>query len=529
MSPFELLVGLVLAAIPLVVLAQRARIAYPIVLVVGGLALGFVPHMPRLALPPDLVLVSFLPPLLYWEAIEAPTRAFRIFATPIVRLVVGLVVVTDAACAWLVHTIVPGTPWAAAVAFGAVVAPTDEVAFNPVAERFGIPQRVVAIVSGESLLNDAMSLVLYAVAVDALVHDNFTWLRGGLQLIWTSAAAIAIGAIAAWVVIRAFVFVREPMLQVLVSLLAGYIAYIPAQHAGASGVLATVVEALIVTRFIPGNLPPRTRILSRGAWSVLIFVINTALFILVGVQLGPLVADLHDISAWQLLGYAVAVNALLIALRFAWTLGVAYPIDRYIRTFEVVPPWQNYVLTAWTGFRGAVSLAAALALPLTVAGGHAFPHRNLFIVLTYSVILVTLVGQGAALPFVLHLLRIEPDTSEEDEEDIARDDMIRTSLHVLETLVAEGRVDEASAAELRHRYGTAIDDDAAQQRANRALQLAETLVLDVQHQRLIELRNSGTIENTVMRHLETQIDIKRLELQELLEHAGDDDVDEVPG
>jgi len=275
-----------MAAVPLVVIARLLRVAYPIVLVLGGLAVGFVPSMPAVSLPPAIVLVIFLPPLLYYEAFTGPTRAFRVFATPILRLAIGLVLATTAAVAGLVHLFVPDIPWGAAAAFGAIVAPTDEVAFMPIAERLGIPRRVVAIVQGESLLNDATALVLYTVAIAATVRGSFSWVAAGGNLVASALGAVAIGLAAGGIVVGVLRVVREPMLDVLVTLLAGYVAYIPAQHFGFSGVLATVTSGLFAARYTPASLEPSARVLSRGMWPVLIFILNTTIFIFVACSCG---------------------------------------------------------------------------------------------------------------------------------------------------------------------------------------------------------------------------------------------------
>lgn len=512
MPTFELVVLLLVATIPLVIAARAAGVAYPIVLVLAGLAIGFLPFVPTLALPPRAILVIFLPPLIYWTTATAPTRAFRAFATPILRQAVGLVIATAAAVAAAAHWLIPGLPWGAAAAFGAIVAPTDSVAFGPIAERSHVPQRVIAIVEGESLLNDAVALVLYATAVAAVV-GNFSWGAAATSLAWSTLAAVAIGVVAGALVVRALALIREPMLAVLATLLASYLAYIPATHAGASGVVATVAEALYVTRYLPPSLSPRTRVLNRGAWAVLIFVLNAVIFILVGLQLRPIVQSLHGLSPSTFILWALAINAVVVGGRLLWMMGVAYPIDRYVRSFEDVPPWRNYVFTSWAGFRGGVSLAAALALPLAASGGAPFPHRSLLIALTFSVILVTLVGQGTTLPLLLRVLRFPDDGRERDEERRAIEIATRSSLDHLEELAREGRVDANAAQALRRRYARhVLDEDATSEVLT--LHRTELELLALQHRAVVRLRNSGKIENTTMQRLETELDFKRIQLEE---------------
>jgi CPA1 family monovalent cation:H+ antiporter len=513
-SQFELVLVLLMAAVPLVVAARLLGIAYPILLVLGGLAIGFLPSMPAVSLPPAIVLVIFLPPLLYYEAFTGPTRAFRVFATPILRLAVGLVLATTAAVAGLVHTFVPDIPWGAAAAFGAIVAPTDEVAFMPIAERLGIPRRVVAIVQGESLLNDATALVLYAVAIDAIVKGSFSWVDAGWHLVGSALGAVAIGLAAGGIVVGVLRVIRDPMLDVLVTLLAGYVAYIPAQHFGCSGVLATVTSGLFATRYTPASLEPSARVLSRGMWPVLIFILNTTIFIFVGLQLRTIVSNLHGTPWTTLLFWAVCVSALVIAIRIVWVMGISYPLDRYARDAKSAPPWRSYALTSWAGFRGGVSLAAALAIPLLGAHEQPFPHRSLLIFLTFAVILATLVGQGATLPYLKRTLGVADDDEEpeEREQDAAMTEATRFSLARLERRVRAGNVGADDANALRERYERhVLDEDASAD--VRSFYRAELRLLADQHVALVGMRDRGTIENTTFRHLETHLDFKRLQLE----------------
>jgi CPA1 family monovalent cation:H+ antiporter len=512
-SHFELVIVLLMAAVPLVSFARAIGVAYPIVLVLGGLAFGFLPGLPEIAFPPELVLVVFLPPLLSSAAFNAPTRAFRLFATPILRLAIGLVFATTAAVAFVVHAFVPDIPWGAAVALGAIVAPTDEVAFAPIAERLAIPRRIVAIVQGESLLNDATALVVYAFAIEAVVSGRFSWLGAAWQLLWGSVAAIGIGIGAGLIVVQILRAVRDPMLSALVSLLAGYLAYIPAMHLGVSGVLATVTSAFFVARFVPTSLEPSTRVLSRGMWPVLVFVLNTTIFIFVGLELHTIVANLHGTPALTLVGWAAAVSAVVVAVRVVWLMCVSYPLDRIVRDSDDTPRWRNYALTSWAGMRGGISLAAALAIPLEGAHGALFPHRTLLIFLTFGVIFATLVGQGVTLPIVQRRLDIQPDETDTKEQDDAMTSATRFSLERLARRARAGAVDAREAEALRKRYETHVLDEHAEE-AVREFHRAELALLADQHVALVHMRNQGAIENTTLRHLETHLDFKRLQLEE---------------
>jgi CPA1 family monovalent cation:H+ antiporter len=387
------------------------------------------------------------------------------------------------------------------------------VAFIPIAERLGVPQRVVAIVQGESLLNDATALVVYGVAIGAVTSGRFSWLAAAWYLLWSSAAAVALGIAAGVAVVAILKQLNDPMLDVLVSLLAGYLAYIPAQHLGVSGVLATVTSAFYAARFTPASIEPRARVLNRGMWPVLIFILNTTIFIFLGLQLRTVVTRLHGTPWTTLAVWALLVAGTVVAIRIVWVMAVAYPLDRFGRSFGDEPPWRNYALTSWAGFRGGVSLAAALAIPLSAAGGAPFPHRTLLIFLTFGVILVTLVGQGITLPLVQRALRIEEDDWEVRERDAALTEATRFSLRRLDERAARGTVGPDTARALRRRYERVQLDDDPGDRV-RAFHRAELELLRDQHRALVRMRDRGTIENTTLRHLETHLDFKRLQLEE---------------
>jgi monovalent cation/hydrogen antiporter len=325
MDRVEVFVGLLIAAIPLVGLARRWKIPYPIVLVIGGLGLGFVPGLPRIELSPDLVLLIFLPPLLYWESITAPTDEMRANARMIWPLAIGLVILTTAVVALVAHALVPALGWAAAFVLGAVVAPTDEIAAVPVAERLGVPRHVIAIIDGEALLNDAGSLVIYAAAVAAVVSGTFSWALASLQFVLAAVGAVAIGLAAGGAAILAWRQFQDTRLQAVISVLLPFVAYVPAQQLQLSGVLAVVTAGVFVNRYTPLVMTPSSRLQVVGWWETTVFLANAVVFILVGMQLHGLVgAALGHGHSWsQLLWVAAAVNAAIVVVRFGWVYGQA--------------------------------------------------------------------------------------------------------------------------------------------------------------------------------------------------------------
>jgi Na+/H+ antiporter len=527
MTNVEVFVGLLIAAIPLVGLARRWHVPYPIVLVAGGLVLGFVPGLPPIALDPDLVLLIFLPPLLYWESITAPTDEMLSNAQAIWPLAVGLVIATTAGVAAIAHAIVPQMGWAAAFVLGAIVAPTDELAAVPIADRLGVPRHVVAIIEGESLLNDAASLVIYVMAVAAVVSGTFSWARAPLAFVTAAIGAFAIGLVVALLALAAWRQFRDTPTQTVISVLVPFVAYVPAQALHVSGVLAVVTAGVFINRHTPLVITPSARLQVVGWWETTVFLANTVIFILLGLSLHSVVlsAREHHHGWRELLLTALAVNAGLIAIRFGW-LGVQSAI---LRARGAFPPgdetWKHYVVIGAAGLRGAVSLAAALAIPMTVPHGGKFPERELIIFVSFSVIAVSLLGGGLTLPALLNALHMRGDDTEQAEVVRALRAANEAALRRLAELEQEGRVDPDLARELRERYeerlkrferGTPAND-----RETLARFAVERELIDAQRKTLVELRRRGEIENRVLRRLQLTLDIAETELERFVADAED--------
>ncbi len=334
MRPIEIVVALLFAIVPLVALARRVNVAYPIVLVVGGLLLGFIPYLPRVELPPDIVLLVFLPPLLYWEALRAPTGTMREEAGLIRTLVIGLVLATMAAVALVAHAIIPHMPWGVAFVLGAVVAPTDAVAFSPLAARYGVPHRTLAVVEAEGLLNDASALVFYGVAVTAVVSGTFSLRGAALEFALSCAGAIAIGVAVGALVTAVWRRIHDADLQVAVSILAPFLAYLPARQLGISGALAVVTLGLYVNRRAPEVLTPEARQRSNGFWQTAAFLMNTLVFLLVGLELHAILGRLAVYSRLGLVTMALAVSLTVILVRIVWLFGQRYASGAHRRLAE---------------------------------------------------------------------------------------------------------------------------------------------------------------------------------------------------
>jgi Na+/H+ antiporter len=509
-----LIVGLLVVTIPLVALARHAKVPYPIALVLGGLALGFVPDLPSVHLDPNLVLLIFLPPLLYWEAITAPTDVMWANRTQIGMLAIGLVFVTTLAVAATAHALVPNLTWAAAFVLGAIVAPTDELAAVPVLERFQIPRHLIAIVEGESLVNDALSLVLYGAALTAAVTGVFDLARLPLFLGVAAVGSVVLGLVAGRLAVEGWRRIRDTELQSVISLLLPFVAYLPAVRVGASGVLGVVTAGVYVNRFTPTVMTPEARLRLTGFWETFVFVANALLFLLVGLQLHDIVEAVFQRNSWQeVLWYTLAVNVVVVFVRFAWILSTEYVPFVGGSSEHPEPNWQHAMIAAWSGLRGAVSLAAALAIPVSVSGGAPFPHRDLIIFLTFTVIVVTLVGGGLTLPAVISRLHVT-DSEHEEDEDLKRalTGASQAALERISALEREHRLDPEHAQILRRRYeemperAEGAPDARAHEKARRRSH-AEHEVLAAARQALVGLHDHGEIDNAVLRRVQRALDM----------------------
>jgi len=521
------------AIIVLVAFAKRINVAYPIVLVLGGIAIGFIPGVPLATMPPNLVLLVFLPPILYWESVTAPSSDFRAGAWWIFQLAFGLVIVTTVAVAVVIHRLDAEIGWAAAFVLGAIVSSTDEVAFVSLAERLRVPRHLVATIEGESLINDATSLILYSVAVAAVVGQSFSLGHAFGSLVISVVAAVAIGLAAGAIVVGAWAVAQDDQLQPIISLIAPYISYLPAYFLHVSGVLAVVTTGLFVSRFIPRVTLPRTRLRATGFWVTIVFVLNAFIFVLVGLQFRSIVSNLSHLShsIGMLIWYGVVVSVVVILVRIAWVFAQALlPVTNEPEHVRGVADWSHVTVLAWTGMRGGISLAAALAIPLTVAAGP-FPQRDLIIFLTFCVLLATLVGQGGSLPWLLKKLRIKDDGADEREERLALARTARIALIKLSALQRERQIPAPIVAALRQRFrsrwrefANPRDGEVYRERVASLYRDIERELLGVQRGELIRLRNRGNIDNTVMRRVQLLLDLEDEEIS-LLGSTGHTDID----
>ncbi len=531
MHEVEIILGLLLAVAALAWGANRLRVPYPIFLVVGGLALSFIPRLPIVTLRPDLVFVLFLPPILYYAGLHTGWRDFRANIRPIATLAVGLVIFTTLAVALAAHYIV-GMSWATSFVLGAIISPPDAVAATAILQRLRVPRRVVTILEGESLVNDATALVIYRFAVAAVVTGAFSLPWASVQFVVVSVGGVVIGLLAgmaiAWIRPR----LRDPSVEHIVSLLTPYVAYLPAEWLHVSGVLAVVTCGIYIARRLGRITTADIRLRSWAVWDAFIFLLNGLVFILIGLQMSNIVKQVPAGTLYNAVGWPLIIAAVAILARFVWVPVVAYLPRRIVPRLSrelVDPPAGNVAVVAWTQMRGVVSLAAALALPIMTADGRTpFPDRNLIVFLTFGVILVTLVGQGLTLPAIIRALKLDRVPSEDaDEENTAR---YLAALAAIERLDTLGANDAAAAAALQRARAASEAGRANFRRPNtppRAAPPAAGLILScetgeqvireaIQAQRdmLDRLRDQGVIGDDVLRHLEHELDHEEARLIE---------------
>ena len=521
----EAILLLFLAATALAILARRLGIPYPILLVLGGLALGFVPGLPHIELEPDIVFLLFLPPILFGAGYFTSIRDFKANLRAIGLLSIGLVLVTTVVVAVVAQALIPGLGWPAAFALGAIVSPPDAVAATAIFQRLGVPRRVVTILEGESLVNDATALVAYRFAIGAATFGTFSLAQASATFVLVGVGGVALGLLIGMLAAGVLRRIDDPVFSVVLTFLFPAAAYLPAELFGLSGVLATVAAGIYVGRYAPSTMSSSVRLAGAAAWQVLLFLINGTVFILIGVQLPSVLANLRGRAPLELIALAVAISLTVIAIRILWVFPAAYIPRRLsagIRDREPRPAPRNVFLVSWAGMRGVVSLAAALALPHTLSNGQPFPERDLIIFLTFAVILATLVGQGLTLPLVVRRLGIAADGGDGREELHARQAAAEAAVDRIEQLAVEwpGHLPliETLRAQYGHRVshieqnqGEAATDEAEQELLeHRQIRAA---VIEAEREELIRLRETGGLSDDVFRLVERDLDLEELRME----------------
>jgi monovalent cation/hydrogen antiporter len=518
-----LILTLLAATAALNVAARRLNVPHPVLLVVGGIVLALTPGLPHARLEPDIVFLIFVPPLLYRAALNTSWRDFRTNLRTILLLAVGLVIVTIGAVAAAAHWLLPELAWPAAFLLGAIVAPPDPIAATAVISRLDTPRTIDTILEGEGLVNDATALIAYRMGVDAATSGTFAPASAAWHFCLAAAGGIAIGlavgALIAW--LRRHL-AHAPEVENTISLLTPFMAFIPANRLGLSGVLAVVAVGLYLGREGPRIVAPDTRLQASSMWDMTTFLLEGLIFILIGLDLPLVTRELSAGSLKQFTLDGLVISGAAIAVRMAWMFPGAYlprRFDQWRGRDPAYPPWRHVLFVGWAGMRGADSLVIALALPLTIASGQGFPGRSVIIYLTFIVILVTLVAQGLTLTPLIAWLGLRGDRSGEDEEVIARLETARAGLARLDTLIRDDRRLAPAARALRERHVHRVhrfesrrrharhDRDEAYRDTWRA---ARAEMIAAERRELVRLRDNGTIADDVMRRIQRDLDLEQL-------------------
>jgi CPA1 family monovalent cation:H+ antiporter len=520
--------GLIAITAACAVGSRRLGVPHSILLVVVGLALAFVPGLPRVQLDPELVMLLFLPPLLYAAGVAMSWRAFCSDIRTISLQAVGCVIFTTAAVAAVAHAAL-GMPWAVGFVLGAVVSPPDVVAPMAIARRLQIPKRILTILEGEGLVNDATALILFRFAVVAVATGTFSLPEAAGSFAAIIVGEVIFGVAVGWLMLRVRRWVDDPDVEITLALLTPYLAFWPPHLLGGSGVLAAVSAGLYVSRHGSPLISAGTRLQGFFIWRWVVYLIEAVLFLLTGLQARSIFMNLSDEADSTLFLHGALITALVILVRFVWV----YPAAFLARALpgSSKPPWQGTFAIAFTGIRGVVSLAAALSIPLTLGDGTPFPERDTILFITFCVILVTLLGQGSVLPTVFRRLGLvergrQEQRADEAREYAARIDAVEATLGRLQDLSAGAGVDAQLAAPLRVHYEDRLrrlrrhHATAGQDRAVSAGATLELELIRAERARLHELRLSGALGDEARRRVERELDLEEVRIRQMDQDPG---------
>ncbi len=523
MHNFETVLALLVGVTLLALVARRFQLPTPALLVVGGLLVAVVPGLPTVQFDPQLVFLIFIPPLLYRASLLASYRDVRANFRPILSLGVGHVLFATIAIAWVAHNAIPGLPWASAFALGAVVSPPDVAAATAFLRRLPMPRRVVTILEGESMINDAAAIVAYRVAVAAAVTGAFSLMGAAGRFVVVGTGGVLVGLAVGWLLAAVRRRIHDPEVENTISLLSGYAAYLPAEHFGVSGILAVVAMGIYLGRVGPRFVAADTRVQNAGMWDVVVFVLEGLIFILTGLALRPIVEGLTGAAALELARAAVLVSLAVVIARLLWVYfagNFRWLLGPRLRPREPRPRWQVLTVVGWAGLRGGDTLILAAAIPTVTAAGMPFPGRDAIIALSYGVIVVTLLGQGFTLAPLMRRLGVRETGEEEEREEIAaRLRASEAALARLEELASEPWMHQGALSHTRDRYrlrtrhlrghADGVLEDPIEAKSVANLRLAREL-LAAERQELLRMRDNGAISDAVMRRVQQELDYEEL-------------------
>jgi CPA1 family monovalent cation:H+ antiporter len=521
-TPVELILICLVAVALLALVARKIGVPYPILLTVAGGLLAFVPGLPTIRLDPKLVFDLFLPPLIYPAAVYTSWRDFRANLRSILPLAIFLVLLTMTVTAYLFHALT-GLPLAVGFVFGALISPPDAVAALAMTQNLRVPRKIIVILEGESLVNDATSFISFRFAVAAVLTGSFSLGQASLQFLFVAAGGIAVGLATGWLATQVQKRLDDPPVQTMLSLLTPYVAYFSGERLHVSGILAVVIAGIYYGWRVPRVLSGRMRLQAIPVWQMVTFILNGILFMLIGLELPQVIHVLAPGAAIEVAKLALLVLLVLVLVRFAWMFAATYLPRLFSKTFrrKNPAPWQQTALIAWTGMRGADSLAAALAIPFLLPNGTPFPGRDLILLLTFCVIFGTLVVQGLTLKPLVGRLGIVDDHVADKEERLARLKANEAALARVEELGSSNQARLESVERLRSEYADrirALSKETAHGESIRRLysrdfeQLARE-ALETERDTVIGLRNEEAIDDGVLRRIQHDIDLAEARLQ----------------
>lgn len=522
MHEVEIVIVLLAVITALAEVADKVNIPYPILLVLAGILIGLTPGLPVVELNPELVFLIFLPPLLHAAAWQTSWPDFKAARRPITLLAIGCVLFTTTAVAVVAHYLIPGFTWPVAFVLGAIISPPDAVAAAAATRGLNVPRRVITVLEGESLVNDATGLIAYRYAVAAVATGSFVLWEAGLQFVIVAAGGIGIGLVVGWALVWIHkITPNNPISDTSLTFLTPFIAYLVAEEAHVSGVLAVVTAGLYITVRASEIFSHQTRLQSVSVWNTVVFLLNGLVFILIGLQLPAILKGINQYSIGELARYGALISLATIIGRIIWVYPGAYIprwLSRKVREREPDTNIRWVTIIAWTGMRGVVSLAAALALPITLENGTPFPQRDLILFLTFCVILSTLVLQGLSLPTLIKWLCIRPDGKAHKEELAARLKIATAAITYIEENLSYGVVSDEVLAQIKTKYEIRIARLMQQTGAAANARIDEAQILQfhqLQHELInmerklvMGFRKEAKISDEVMRRLEYELDLE---------------------
>jgi Na+/H+ antiporter len=538
MDNFSIVILLMTVLVILSAFTDKIKLPYPVLMIFAGLAIGFIPFLPDLQLDPEIVFLIFLPPLLYDAAFRTSWYDFKKEIRTISTLAVSLVFFTTVTVAAAAHYFIPGFDWPISFVLGAIISPPDAVAASSVIKGLGLNKKVITVIEGESLVNDASALIAYRYAVSAVLTGSFILWKASLQFILVAGGGVAIGFAVGYLLVFAHKKIHDnTLVETSLSLLTPFVAYLLAEELHVSGILAVVTAGIFISWHSREIFSSLTRLRTSVVWETLIFLLNGIVFILIGMQLPAMVKNLSSTTIYKLIGYGVIISLVTMTIRIIWVFAGAYHQHILKRKKAIIDreeetDWKNVLIVAWTGTRGVVSLATALALPFTMQNGEAFPKRHSILLLAFSVILITLFVQGLTLPLLIRWLKIIPGTvQQQKEEDSLNLLLTESSLGYINNVLVN-EIDEVALERIkkqfefnykllfnRKQYTLKKKQIESQLNSVNEYLNAQLKLITFQRELLLKFQNEDRFGEDTLSKIERELDIEELRLTSLLEKA----------